>query len=159
MKFKMTAVGEIDVLTQHELRESLAGWMAEITRGVRYRQFSAGANVAGGVWTIGGTSADNNQDTLGPRPGMLWAITGIAVSGNGVIPGTDLFSVYTNEVSPSTLVVGGLTRGQMFDIPPFVLNGGDQIALAGVGTGVAGIDVTVSGRAVEVPDQLGWQLL
>ncbi len=158
-EFEIKAGAKLDLLTQKELQASLAGWFAEITRGVRFRQFSAQGTVVGGVWTIGGSAAENRASSLGPEPGMLWAVTGIAVSGNGVIPGTDLFSVFIDEVTPSKLVDSGLTRSRSWDSPSLVLQGESRLAFTGAGTGIAGTDVTVSGRAVEVPVQLAWQLL
>jgi hypothetical protein len=159
MKFKIQAGAEFDVLTQSELRETLDGWYVEISRGIKFRKFSAQGNVSAGAWAIGGQAADNDKDPLGPAPGFVWAITRVAISGNGVVPGTDLYAVYVDEVTPTKLVTSGLTRGQIYDVGVLVLNGGERLALAGVGTGGTGTDVTLSGQAVELPVQLAWQLL
>lgn len=156
MKFKLQAGAELDLITEHEMRGVLADWMAEITRGVKFRQFSARADVSGGVWTI--TQDRNNSDVLGPAGGMIWAVTRIAVAGNGFVAGTDTFSVYTDEITPSKLIESGLTRGARWTPPVVTLNGSEKLALSGVGTG-AGTDVTVSGQAIELPLQLAWQLL
>jgi hypothetical protein len=158
-EFEIKAGAKLDLLNKAEMREVLVGWYAEIGRGIKFRQFSGQGTVAGAVWTIGGNAADNRRDPLGPEAGMLWAVTRLAVSGNGVIPGTDLFSVFVNEITPSKLVESGLTRGAKYDVGVLVLTGNDRLALAGAGTGVAGTDVTVSGAAIEVPVQLAWQLL
>lgn len=159
MKFKLQAGAELDILSAPEVRQILGSWFTEVTRGIKFRQFSGRAALAGGVWTIGGNATDNRQDVLGPEPGLLWAVTRIAVSGNGFVPGTDAFSVYIDEVTPSKLIESGLTRGARWDVPIVQLNGGERLTLSGVGTGVNGTDVVVSGQAVEVPAQLAWQLL
>lgn len=163
MKAKFQVGSEIEFLTKDELGEelktALGAWRTEIGRGVRWRKFSGQGTVAGGAWVIGGTGANNDKDPLGPQPGFVWAVTRIAVSGNGFVPGTDAFSVYVGEAVPSRLVITGLTRGETWDVAVLVLNGGEELALTGVGTGLAGTDVTVSGQAVELPSQLAWQLL
>ena len=163
MKFTIHAGAEMETLTQGELSEeltaALSAWRAELGRGAKWRKFSARADVAAGVWTIGGASAPNNDKyATGPQPGFTWAVTRVAVAGNGVIAGTDLWSVYVDDVTPSRLVTSGHTRFQTYDVGVLVLNGGEQLTLNGVGTG-AGTDVTVSGQAVEIPEQLAWMLL
>lgn len=159
MKFKINAGAEIDVLNKEELQETLGSWFTEISRGVRFRQISAQGTVSGGVWTIGGNAPDNHKDPLGPSNGFLWAVTRLALAGGGVVLGTDLWNVYVNEIAPSKLVQSGLTRFAMYDVPVLILQGGDRLAAAGAGTGVAGTDVTISGQVVEIPVQLAWQLL
>jgi len=159
VKFTIKAGAELDILTQKELRETLDSWMKEISRGVKFRKFSGQGVVVGGAYLIGGQGADNDTAALGPQPGFVWAVTRLAVSGNGVVPGTDLYSVYVDEITPSKLVTSGLTRGQIYDVGVLVLNGGERLAITGVGTGVSGVDVTLSGQAVELPVQLAWQLL
>ena len=159
MKAKINAGADIDFLTKDELTEALAAWMGEVARGITFRQFSARTDVVGGVWTIGGNQADNRSNILGPAEGFKWSITRMYVSGTGVVPGTDLFSVYIDELSSSKLVVSGLTRGKEWDPAVFPLQGGEKIALSGVGTGATGTEVTVSGAAIELPNQLAWQLL
>jgi hypothetical protein len=163
VEFEIKAGAKLDLLTPRELKDALAplvGWTAELARGVRFRRFAAQTVVAGGVWTVGGNTADNNQDTLGPSSGMLWAVTRIAVSGGGFVAGTDTCSVHINDISPATLVDSGITRSRTFDIPVLCLAGGDRLGITGVGTGV-GVppDITVSGQAVELPTQLAWLLV
>jgi hypothetical protein len=90
---------------------------------------------------------------------MNWAVTRYAVSGNGFVAGTDLFSTYVDEITPSKLVESGLTRGARYDPPTLVVNGPENLVLTGVGTGATGTDVTVSGAAIELPIHLAYQLL
>lgn len=157
VKFQVGA--EWDLLNRAELDaaldKALQSWAKEIGRGVRFREFSGRGNVVGGVWTIDGHAAGQ---TLGPAEGMVWAITRAAISGNGVVVGTDLWSLYSGEVSPSKLVESRLLVTRYFDVPNVVLAGGNCLVATGVGTG-AGADVTLSGQAVELPVQLAWQLL
>jgi hypothetical protein len=154
--FKITANADIDLLTKEEVAEVLSGWMAEIARGVRFRNFSGQTVLAGGVYTIG----LSGQDPIGPREGFLWSVVRISVSGAGVAAaGTDLYSVFDSEVSPSKLVASGLTRGKEWNTGGFVLDGGSQLVVSGVGTGTAGAPVVVAGQAIEIPVQLAWRLL
>lgn len=158
MKAKLQAGMELDLLSKAEVAEVLtearASWQKEIARGVRFRSFSSVATVAGGVWSIGAAAG---VDQLGPREGFIWSVTRIAVSGPGLVLGTDLFSAYVSEVTPVKLIQSGLTRGAQWDMGVLVLVGGDRLTLAGVGTGVG--EVYVSGAAVELPVQLAFQLL
>jgi hypothetical protein len=85
-------------------------------------------------------------------------VTGIAVSGNGFNPAADTYSVFFDEASPTKLVRSGLTRDSTWDVGSLVIDGASGLALSGVGT-AGGTEIWVSGRAVEVPVQLAWQLL
>ena len=162
MKVKLQAGAEMDLLTREEVRAELqahGAWRGEIARGVKFRDFSGQGTVTGAVWSIGGDTPNNDKDPLGPQAGFVWAVTRIAVSGNGFVPGTDLFSVYKDSISATKLIVSGLTRGTTWDVPTLVLNSNQVLALTGAGTGLTGTDVFVSGQAVELPVQLAWQLL
>lgn len=152
MKMKLTANAEIDLMNADELAHVLRSWQKEITTGVRFRQFAGQATVAGGVWSM------TNQQ-LGPDPGMVWAVTRVAIGGNGITVGTDLFNAYVGEVSPSKLIESGISRGARWILPTVVLNGPEQLVFQGAGTNGAGTDVTISGAAIELPQQLAWQLL
>jgi len=157
MKAKIQAGAELDLLNRAELTEVLGAWATELTRGVKFRQFSGAATVSGGVWTIGGPQADNRQSPLGPEPGFVWAVTRVAASGPGLVAGTDLWSLYVDEVTPSKLIQSGITRGSTWTIGALVLVGGGILTASGAGTGTG--DVTLSGGAVELPAQLAWRLL
>jgi hypothetical protein len=148
VEFKLGA--KLDMLNKSEMRETLAAWWAEIARGVRFRRFNGQATVAGGVWDMG--------TRVGPREDFVWAVTRIAVTGGGLVLGTDTWQVAVNEAQPGSIVGTGFTRNAPFDVPTLILNGGDLLRVNGVGTG-AGTDVAVSGAAIEVPTQLSWQLL
>lgn len=154
MKFKLTGGAELDLLTKAEVAEVLAGWMAEVSRGIKFRKFSASGVVNAGTFAVGVNSAEH----MGPSAGMVWSVTRIAVSGSGLVLGTDLWGAYANAASAASLIEGGLLRGRTWDPAVTVLNPNDTLVVAGVATG-AGTDVTVSGAAIEIPVQLAWQLL
>lgn len=159
MKFKIQAGAEIEAVTPSELDDRLgklsASWMTELARGVKFRQISGQGNVAGGIWTIGLTG-----DQIRPRPGFIWGVTRVCVSGGGFVAGTDTYSIFRSDVQPSKLIVSGLTRAKEWQPNVFVLNENDSLIATGVGTGaVAPFDVNVSGDVVELPVQLAWQLL
>lgn len=161
MKVKLQAGAELDLFNREEMAAELdrifAAWKAEIPRGVKWRPFSASTVAAGGVWAIGGPG--NDKDQLGPNPGFVWAVTRLAVSGNGVVQGTDIWNVFMDDIAPSKLVSSGHTRFVTYDVGVFVLNPNGQILAQGAATGLGGTDVTLSGQAVELPKELSWQLL
>jgi hypothetical protein len=156
MKAKFEVGADIDFLTRDELRAELSGWLAEISRGVRFRAFTGTGTVAGGVWQI--TSDTPGGKDLGPAAGILWSVTGLIVSGSGYSPAADTYSVYLGDVSAARLQRSAIVRDTSWDVGGLVLTGPERLALAGVGTG-AGTEIVVSGRAVEVPIHLGWQLI
>jgi hypothetical protein len=159
VKFKLTGGAEIDLFTADEartvVRDELAGWHREITRGVKWRTFSGQTVNNGAAWTM----ADPNAEALGPREGFVWAVTRLTVSGGGVVAGTDTYTLAVNELTPSRLVETGLTRGIRFDIGALVLNGGDRLVFTGASTGALGAPIVVSGAAAELPAQLSWRFL
>lgn len=162
MKFKLHAGAELDLLTKSEMLEALdaarISWQREISRGVKFRKFSAQGVVAGGVFNIGGDTPDNRKDPLGPAEGFVWSLTRIAVSGASINPAADTYAVYTDEITPSKLIVNGLSRGATWDGAVTVLNGGERLWLRGAAS-AGGNDVWVAGAAIELPEHLAWQLL
>jgi hypothetical protein len=146
MKFKLTAGADVDILTRQELGEELdrsaGAWRTELSRNVKFPRFSAQAIVAGGVWSI--DPSQTSVGKLGPRPGFLWSIMRLAVTGGGIVVGTDVWRVFLNEASSSQFVDSSL-RGMRFDAGALVLRDGDNLFINGVGTGGA-TDVTVTGR-------------
>jgi len=154
------AGAKLDLLNRDEVKDvldvAMTSWRKELARGVRFRAFSGRATVVGGAWQMLPTDADDN--ILGPNPGMVWSVTTIAVSGGGILGGTDRFGVYIDDISPTKLVVGRILDNVLFDVGALVIDGASKLALAGAGTG-AGTVVWMSGRAVELPVQLAWQLL
>lgn len=158
-KVKLQAGVDLDLMNAAEAREvvrtELAAWHKEITRGVKFRTFSAQTVNGGATWTI----ADPTADPVGPREGFSWSVTRFTVSGGGVVPGTDAYNVGVNELSPSKLIETGLTRGKTFDVGGLVLNGGDRLVFGGASTGTLALPIVVSGAAIELPAQLAWRFL
>lgn len=157
MRVKLEAGAQLDLITAEEVRNTLDAWYSEIMRGVTFRYIGGQTNQAAGVFSIGGAS--DSEDVLGPRAGFMWAVTRLAVSGNGFNPAADTFTVYINDQSPSKLVVQNIVRQQLFDMGVLVLTAKDRLLVTGPATGAAGTDVTLSGAAIEVPVQLAWKLL
>jgi hypothetical protein len=163
VKAKIEAGVDIELLTQSELREEIAhamtAWRAELSRGVKYRKFSAQTVLTGATWAIGGDSPQSGNEVLGPEPGFMWSITRLAVSGGGFNSNADTWSIFTNSPTPSNFILLNFGFGDQWDTGVIVLNGPDKLAFTGAGTGVAGTDIIVSGAAVEVPVQQGWRLI
>lgn len=161
-EFTIQAGAKIDLFTKKEATEVLRGWFEEIHRGVKFQEFAAQATAnAAGIWTVGG-SGSTARDTLGPQDGFVWAVTRLAVSGGGFDRTADDYSVYTDEITASKLVVtvpgvATSTGSWEWDTPGLVLVGGRSLALQGQAT--AESVITVSGAAVELPIQLAYQLL
>lgn len=161
MKFKLAAGAELDLLTRDELREELSSagaWRKEIARAAKFPTFSATTNVAGGVWSVGPGTADNQAQKLGPEPGFVWSIMRVVVNGNGIVYGTDLWNLFIGDPSPSKFVLRA-NDFQQFNVGALIISGGDQLYASGVGTGVAGTDVALTGQAIELPVQLAWRLM
>lgn len=163
MKFEIVGGAKVDLLSRDELKEELAtfarAWKDEIRRGVKYRKFSAQTNVSGGVWLLGGDAPEDNNNALGPEPGFVWSITRIAINGNGFDPTSDDWQMYTDAVQPSKFILTNFGFGDQWDTGVIVLYGPERLAFRGVGTGVGGTDIHMTGQAVEVPVQLAHMLL
>jgi len=163
MEVKLEAGARLDFLTKDEVRAELRAWGLEITRGIKFKQFSATVNLTAATFTIGGFGA-SVAETLGPAPGFVWAVTRVAMSGAGFLPAADSYSVFIDEITASKFVVGvpgvaASTAAHEWNVPGLILNGGERLAVSGGSTGVAGTPITLSGQAVELPVQLAWQLL
>lgn len=158
MKFKLQAGMDLDILTRQELGEELdrsaGAWRTELSRNVRFPRISAPAVVAGGVWTVDPVSTAGK---LGPRPGFIWSVMRLAVNGNGITLGTDVWKVFVGEGSP-TQFVDSATRGMNFNAGALVIRDGENLFFSGAGT-AGGTEVAVVGQVVELPDFLAWQLL
>lgn len=160
MKFKIEAGGELDLLTQAEAEgamfAALQSWSREIGRGVKFRTPSATGVKSGATFTIDGRSLTNQ--TLGPDAGMVWSVMRANISGGAIVSGTDLWSLYHGDASPSKLIDNRLTTMRQFNIGAVVLTQNDVLVATGAATG-AGNDVALSLSVVELPYQLAWMLL
>lgn len=163
MKMKLQAGMEIDMITPAEMSAALEAdrkaWQGEIARGIDFKDIALTGVKNGAVWSLDLSNVLQQQRRdMGPSAGFVWSITRLYVSGTGVVAGTDLFSIYTDEVSATKLVASGLTRGKEWNLGGLVLAESRTLAFSGAATG-AGSDIWVAGQAVQMPRQLMWQLL
>lgn len=160
MKVEIQAGAKLDVLSPDEMDDKLGklskSWMTELARGVKFRDLPATkTTVAAGTWSIGATG-----DQLRPNPGFVWAVTRLAVTGGGLVQGTDTYSIFKNDVSGAKTVRINQQRQSIFHQTELVLTESDSLIVTGVGTGVAvPPDVILAGAVIELPIQLAWQLL
>lgn len=153
----------IDIPTVEEIgkavRKEIPSWMTEAVIGCRFTRFSGQATIAGAAFQIGGSATD----ALGPPPGFLWDVRRLRVTG---LNGSDVASVYINDVSPSSLVAntddiatttggGGLFLWDRH----VVLSPGDQLLVVGSAPLSSTGTITVSGSVQELPVGLAWRLV
>jgi hypothetical protein len=156
VKFKIAAGAEFDVVTEKEMRGALAdfqtNWIAELSRGDRYRDFRASGTIAAAALSIGGDT-DAGID-LGPAPGFVWSITRLAVVN---LATNDVLTLFKNENAPSSTIKPVLLTYNSFGRNELVLYPGDRLLVEGsslAGTG----KVTITGTAREIPVALAWRL-
>jgi hypothetical protein len=161
----LAAGKKFDVLNRKELKEVMdtvtRDWFNQVSRGDRYRRFSASATIATGALTIGG--AAQKDSNLGPAEGFVWAVQRIAVAGLTVSTGTPLVAVtepvalFLNDSGPAAMVHPALTGYKEFGEHELVLYPGDTLLVTGAALTSTGT-VTVTGQAREVPLPLAWRL-
>lgn len=151
MKFKLSAGAEIDVLTRQELNDTLRSWMAEVTRGARYRR-----RALQGVVSAAGTLAlgDRGDDDTGPAEGFVWAVTRLATAG---LTGTETVTAYVNEIADFQVVASQLVGTVSLSDNALVLAGGDRLLIGGTALTV-GATITVTAQIKEVPSVMAWML-
>jgi hypothetical protein len=149
---KLTANGELDLLTRDEMQGVLKSWANELTRGARMISHTMqGTSGAGGALTIG-----DNHD--GPEPGVMWAINRLSVAlGTGVTLGAGGLQVYKNVVETSTLLVRSLVTDVFPGDKGVVITGGDTLRIDGIGV-TASSQVTITMSIKEVPALMAWSL-
>lgn len=157
MKAKLTAGAEFDFLTKGEVDAALRGWMSELVRGIKYVPIGMQTLKTAATFTIGPNSVLAGGGQLGPAEGFCWAVMSVNVNGPG-IAAADTFTIYDSDVSGTRVRVPLLTNaGKSFQKGEFVLQGPGKLFVTGGSTG-AGNEIFVSGTAIEVPEQLKWQL-
>lgn len=160
-KFKIAAGAEFDVLTEKELSRALdrmsADWMAEVTRGFKYRRFLGSAAVVGGVVQLDESSPDN---ILGPGNGLIWAINSLVIGGLAVSDTVDVLINGGDPVGSSFTRTAGAGQfvGQRFGQTDLVLNGNDSLSLVGTGLTATG-QIKLYGRCTELPRTLAYKLV
>jgi hypothetical protein len=162
---QLKAGAKIDTLTKKELKDVIDNasrdWFNQVSRGDRYRRFSATGTIASGALVIDGTSSANQ--TLGPAEGFVWAVQRIALSGLTVVSGTPAVAVsepvqlFLNDDGASSLVHPAVAGFHDFGQYSLVLYPGDTLLAKGASLNSTGI-VTLTGMAREVPLPLAWRL-
>ena len=154
-KFKIQAGAEIDVLTENEMRKGLkdfaASWMAETTRGDKYRRFSTFADISGAEVTIGAGA----QPRIGPAEGFIWAVKRIALTNYD--PSAETLALYLNSTESSAVVHPSLVVYNAFDSTQLVMYPGDTLVVYGSSLSSTG-RVWLTGQARELPIGLAWRL-
>lgn len=157
-KVSLKAGAEFDVLTRRELAQELdrlsAEWMAEVTRGFKYRRFLGVGTIAGGAVTV----QDSTDNVLGPGAGMVWAVNAVTIGGLAVNDSVDLFI----NGDPVCSFVRTATTGQYvtrtWGLTELVLNPNDALVLSGSGLTATG-NIALYGRCTELSRLLSYKLV
>lgn len=161
MKQKL-AGHDIDILSSGDLEQAMRGmqqWMVDVARGAKPIRFNAqGVADSTGLVQLGGATTLTGGK-LGPNEGVVWAVTRMAVRIDGQ---PAAFSLYVGGAHTNALIrdVNSDANGYVsFGAQECLIPGGDDLYLRGASitpsTGVC----TVSGAAVEIPNQLMWKWL
>jgi len=154
----LSAGKKIETLSKAELDASLKEWMVDVAKGCRPIQISAqGSSASPGAVVLGGATTLQGG-TLGPEAGFWWSVSRLAVRVEGM-PAP--FSLYLNNADGGHLVrdVNAGANGYIgFGAFELMLSGADTLVIQTSTAGEAGL-VTVSGAAVEMPNQLVWKWL
>lgn len=163
MEFKLEAGGKFDLFTMDEAREVLAearaAWKEEISRGLMFRDISAQTVQSGPTFTLGAGRDESGSDILGPREGFVWFVTRLWVTGPGLTPAADMFTIYKDDAAMVKVVAAGILHGKDWDPGSFPLWNGQKIVIQGASTGAAGGQIVMAAGVIEAPEQLAWQML
>lgn len=154
---------EVDLLTAQELDRAVRGlqeWYVDVARGIRPIRFNAQGDAdAGGLVQIGGAMSLTGG-RLGPDAGFWWAVSRVAVRVDG---GPGAFSLYVGGAHTNSLI-----RDVTADVNGYVSWGAQELLLgptenlylraSSLSPGNKGV-VTLSGAAIEIPQQLLWKWL
>ncbi len=156
-EFKLQAGAKLDLLNKGELRDELASlqrnWVTELARGIKFRKFSAFADVDGSGNLVFGLTG---EQTIGPSEGFVWTLTRIAVTEYDAE--ADTLALYINDVSPSNVVYPSpMPSYYAPGTGEILLYPGDRLVLAGGGF-AASARVWVTGAVREAPVSLAWKL-
>lgn len=166
MKTQIKAGAELDTLNKDELHAVLrtvtADWFNQVSRGDRYRRFSAEGTIAAGALTIGG--AEQRDGVLGPKDGFVWAVKRVALYGlttytAGGAPAvfTEPVRLHVNDDGPAALVHPAVQGYQSFNTDELVLYPGDTLLAVGAGLTATGT-IVLTGQARELPMPLAWRI-
>lgn len=162
---EIKAGGKIDTLNKDELREVMrtvtADWFNQVSRGDRYRRFSAEGTIAAGALTIGG--AEQRDAVLGPKDGFVWAVKRVALFGlttyDDAVPSvfSEPVRLHLNDEGPGSLVHPAVQGYQGFNTDELVLYPGDTLLAVGAGLQATGT-IVLTGQARELPMPLAWRI-
>lgn len=160
VKVKINAGAEIDTLTREELRQELrlmtSDWMAEVTRGFKFRRFLALGPITAGAVSI----VDGVDNTLGPGAGMVWSVTSISVAGLAL---NDSVDCLVNDKDPIGSIARVAGTGQYptirFNSPDIVLQENDTLSFTASGLVSTASQLQVFGRCIEIPRVLSYKLV
>jgi hypothetical protein len=161
MKFKLSAGGEIDILTRRELSETLRevarDWQVEASRGPRpIRWWGMGTVDSAGALSMGGEGADMaTSGRWGPDPGFVWAVKRWNLRN---IEDGKTISAWINDNNDSRSIRDGLTGYNDFGSDELVLLSADRLLFTGSGM-TAGRVITVAGGAWELPATMMYRLM
>jgi hypothetical protein len=160
-KFTLKAGAELDLLTKEEVRDLLGeAEEYELARlrsekWMRLPELLSGK--ASGSALVLGESAGQ---VVGPREGYFWSVRRLVVSGlnSGATP--DVVNLYRGTASGVPLwQFNGNNFGYTFGKGQMSLRGGENFALASVGTFNSLATITLAGELVEVPAQLAGKVI
>jgi hypothetical protein len=141
---------QMDVPNRAEIAEIVSAQLRELYRGVKVLRIPLITGTASGsALSIG------QAQVVGPDSGYAWSVRRMVVSGmtTGVTP--DVANLYVNSTtSPPLWQFNGNNFGYSFNDGELVINPGEIMLLASVGTFAATGLITVSGQVVEVPAEM-----
>ena len=140
----------IDVPSAREIADLVQAEERERWRAVKYMrlpQFFGKAAAA--ALSIGQSSA------VGPDSGYVWVIRRVIVAGMTTGATPDVANLYVNDTGSQPLwQFNGNNFGYTFGKGEIVVNPGEFLLLASVGTFAATGTITVSGSMIEVPAEM-----
>lgn len=150
----------LETLTKTELDSSLAGAaqneFRQFARSVKYLRFGpVSTTIASSAFSL-----DGSTTALGPREGFVWSIRRITVTGltTGATP--DVANLYRNQPRGTPVwQFNGNNFIYTFGKTELLLEPGETLALANLGTIAATGTVTISGDYLEVAAEEIFKLL
>lgn len=161
MQVTLKAGATLDMLTQHEMRQTLkeisADWMRQASEGPRHILWSGQGTVdGGGLLSMGGTSADAEASgKWGPPLNMIWVVKRWNVQN---LEAGKTVSAWINNASPNRSIMDGITGFNVLTSDCVVLTSAMRLLFTG-STMAASRVITVSGSAFELPASMMYRLL
>jgi hypothetical protein len=144
---------ELDIPTQREIADIVAAQLRETYRGVKHMRLPVmSATPSGSAVTIG----DQAAGVIGPEQGYAWSLRRVVVDGMTTGTTPDVINMYRNAATgqPPLWQFNGNNFGYTFGPLEIVLQTGDSLKFASVGTFAATGVIRVTGELVEVPAEM-----